>query len=84
MVILSLSFIGFQPDDAINFMQLRAKAEAGSLEDQFELSLSAAVGTLAQKKEAKDLSSTKLNKVKRHYDIFFFSITFPGIDFFLS
>ena len=52
-----------QPDDAINFVQLLAKAEPGSLEDQFELSLSAAVGTLAQKKEAKDLSSTKLNKV---------------------
>jgi len=52
-----------QPDDPIIFNQLMATVEAGSLEDEFELSLSAAVGTLAQKKEAKDLSSTKLDKV---------------------
>jgi len=52
-----------QVDNTINYVQLLAKAEPGSLEDQFELSLSAAVGTLAQKKEAKDLSATKLNKV---------------------
>uniref|UniRef100_H2ZHQ3 Coatomer subunit beta n=1 Tax=Ciona savignyi TaxID=51511 RepID=H2ZHQ3_CIOSA len=50
-------------DDPINFAQLLAKADAGSLEDQFELSLSAAVGTLKQKKEAKDPTSSKLNKV---------------------
>ncbi|CAK8683401.1 unnamed protein product [Clavelina lepadiformis] len=52
-----------QPDDPINFVQLLAKAEAGSLEDQFELSLSAAVGTLDQKKEARDPAASKLNKV---------------------
>ena len=53
----------FQPDDPIKFNQLMAKVEAGSLEDQFELSLSQAVGNLNQKKEAKDPSSTKLDKV---------------------
>jgi len=52
-----------QPDDPIKFNQLMAKVEAGSLEDQFELSLSQAVGNLNQKKEAKDPSSTKLDKV---------------------
>nr|CAB3232868.1 coatomer subunit beta-like [Phallusia mammillata] len=52
-----------QPDDPINFVQLLAKVEAGSLEDQFELSLNAAVGTLSQKKEAKDPGASKLNKV---------------------
>uniref|UniRef100_F6Z743 Coatomer subunit beta n=1 Tax=Ciona intestinalis TaxID=7719 RepID=F6Z743_CIOIN len=52
-----------QPDDPINFAQLLAKAESGSLEDQFELSLSAAVGTLNQKKEARDPTASKLNKV---------------------
>lgn len=56
-------FKSTQPDDPITFNQLMARVEAGSLEDQFELSLSAAVGTLNQKKEAKDPSSTKLDKV---------------------
>lgn len=53
-----------------------ATVEAGSLEDEFELSLSAAVGTLAQKKEAKDLSSTKLDKVTHAPDCFFLFTTF--------
>ena len=58
-----VAFSAVQPDDPINFNQLLAKAEAGSLEDQFDLSLSAAVGTLNIRKEAKDPSASKLNKV---------------------
>jgi len=58
-------FSQLQPDDPINFVQLLAKVDPGSLEDQFELSLSAAVGTLPQKKEVKDPAATKLNKVGR-------------------
>ena len=52
-----------QPDDPINFSQLLEKIESGSLEDQFELSLNAAVGDYNQKKDSKDPSSTKLDKV---------------------
>ncbi|TUL27019.1 Coatomer subunit beta [Bagarius yarrelli] len=51
-----------QPDDPISFMQLTAKNETSSKEDQFQLSLLAAMGT-TQRKEASDPLASKLNKV---------------------
>lgn len=59
------ALVSVQADDPIKFLQLIEKAETGTLEDQFELSLSAAVGAAAQKKEAKDPLSSKLNKVSQ-------------------
>merc|ERR1712131_545201 len=51
-----------QADDPISFMQLTAKNETTSKEDQFQLSLLAAMGT-SQRKEAADPLASKLNKV---------------------
>nr|DBA17676.1 TPA: hypothetical protein GDO54_003089 [Pyxicephalus adspersus] len=51
-----------QADDPISFMQLTAKSEMASKEDQFQLSLLAAMGT-TQRKEAADPLASKLNKV---------------------
>lgn len=51
-----------QADDPISFMQLTAKNETSSKEDQFQLSLLAAMGT-TQRKEASDPLASKLNKV---------------------
>ncbi|PIO16399.1 hypothetical protein AB205_0087130, partial [Aquarana catesbeiana] len=50
-----------QADDPISFMQLTAKSEMSSKEDQFQLSLLAAMGT-TQRKEAADPLASKLNK----------------------
>ncbi|XP_032832943.1 coatomer subunit beta isoform X2 [Petromyzon marinus] len=54
--------VSVQADDPITFMQLMAKSENSSKEDQFQLSLLAATGH-AQKKEAADPLSSKLSKV---------------------
>lgn len=51
-----------QPDDPISFMQLTAKNEMNCKEDQFQLSLLAAMGN-TQRKEAADPLASKLNKV---------------------
>lgn len=51
-----------QADDPISFMQLTAKNETSSKEDQFQLSLLAAMGN-TQRKEAADPLASKLNKV---------------------
>lgn len=51
-----------QADDPISFMQLTAKNEMASKEDQFQLSLLAAMGN-TQRKEAADPLASKLNKV---------------------
>ncbi|KAH0620914.1 hypothetical protein JD844_021820 [Phrynosoma platyrhinos] len=51
-----------QPDDPICFMQLTAKNEMSSKEDQFQLSLLAAMGN-TQRKEAADPLASKLNKL---------------------
>lgn len=51
-----------QADDPISFMQLTAKNEMCSKEDQFQLSLLAAMGN-TQRKEAADPLASKLNKV---------------------
>ncbi|KAG9352418.1 hypothetical protein JZ751_020832 [Albula glossodonta] len=51
-----------QADDPISFMQLTAKSETSSKEDQFQLSLLAAMGN-TQRKEATDPLASKLNKV---------------------
>lgn len=53
-----------QADDPISFMQLTAKNEMTSKEDQFQLSLLAAMGN-TQRKEAADPLASKLNKVDR-------------------
>lgn len=53
-----------QADDPISFMQLTAKNEMTSKEDQFQLSLLAAMGN-TQRKEAADPLASKLNKVRR-------------------
>ncbi|MEQ2198577.1 hypothetical protein XENOCAPTIV_014907, partial [Xenoophorus captivus] len=50
-----------QADDPISFMQLTAKNEMSSKEDQFQLSLLAAMGN-TQRKEAADPLASKLNK----------------------
>lgn len=63
-----------QADDPISFMQLTAKNETSSKEDQFQLSLLAAMGN-TQRKEASDPLASKLNKVKQHTDDA--NITFP-------
>lgn len=52
-----------QADDPISFMQLTAKNEMTSKEDQFQLSLLAAMGN-TQRKEASDPLASKLNKVR--------------------
>lgn len=52
-----------QADDPISFMQLTAKNEMTSKEDQFQLSLLAAMGN-TQRKEAADPLASKLNKVQ--------------------
>lgn len=52
-----------QADDPISFMQLTAKNEMTSKEDQFQLSLLAAMGN-TQRKEAADPLASKLNKVR--------------------
>ncbi|XP_018618343.1 coatomer subunit beta-like isoform X3 [Scleropages formosus] len=54
--------IAVQADDPIFFMQLTAKNELTSKEDQFQLSLLAAMGN-TQRKEAADALASKLNKV---------------------
>ncbi|KAG8438436.1 hypothetical protein GDO86_008931 [Hymenochirus boettgeri] len=54
--------VTIQADDPISFMQLTAKNEMSSKEDQFQLSLLAAMGT-TQRKEAADPLASKLNKV---------------------
>ncbi|KAG7482207.1 coatomer subunit beta [Solea senegalensis] len=51
-----------QADDPISFVQLTAKNEMTSKEDQFQLSLLAAMGN-TQRKEAADPLASKLNKV---------------------
>ncbi|KAM6950105.1 coatomer subunit beta [Lycodopsis pacificus] len=51
-----------QADDPISFMQLTAKNEMTSKDDQFQLSLLAAMGN-TQRKEAADPLASKLNKV---------------------
>eukprot|EP00069_Balaena_mysticetus_P011695 bmy_07190T0 len=51
-----------QPDDPISFVQLTAKNEMNCKEDQFQLSLLAAMGN-TQRKEAADPLASKLNKV---------------------
>lgn len=53
-----------QPDDPISFMQLTAKNEMNCKEDQFQLSLLAAMGN-TQRKEAADPLASKLNKVTK-------------------
>lgn len=60
-----------QPDDPISFMQLTAKNEMNCKEDQFQLSLLAAMGN-TQRKEAADPLASKLNKVTQSqiYDLF--------------
>lgn len=55
-----------QADDPISFMQLTAKNETSSKEDQFQLSLLAAMGN-TQRKEAADPLASKLNKVIQRY-----------------
>lgn len=63
-----------QADDPISFMQLTAKNEMTSKEDQFQLSLLAAMGN-TQRKEAADPLASKLNKVnllKSNISIVFF------------
>lgn len=57
-----------QADDPISFMQLTAKNEMTSKEDQFQLSLLAAMGN-TQRKEAADPLASKLNKVGRPAEI---------------
>ncbi|XP_072164945.1 coatomer subunit beta-like [Diadema setosum] len=52
-----------QADDPINFLQLLAKADSGSTEDQLTLSLTLATMGTPAKKEMADLSTSKLNKV---------------------
>lgn len=54
-----------QPDDPISFMQLTAKNEMNCKEDQFQLSLLAAMGN-TQRKEAADPLASKLNKVSKY------------------
>lgn len=54
-----------QPDDPISFMQLTAKNEMNCKEDQFQLSLLAAMGN-TQRKEAADPLASKLNKVTQY------------------
>lgn len=56
-----------QADDPISFMQLTAKNETSSKEDQFQLSLLAAMGN-TQRKEAADPLASKLNKVTPHHN----------------
>lgn len=60
-----------QADDPISFMQLTAKNEMTSKEDQFQLSLLAAMGN-TQRKEAADPLASKLNKVYRRFLLFHF------------
>lgn len=55
-----------QADDPISFMQLMAKNEMSSKEDQFQLSLLAAMGN-TQRKEASDPLASKLSKVQWWY-----------------
>lgn len=62
-----------QADDPISFMQLTAKNEMASKEDQFQLSLLAAMGN-TQRKEAADPLASKLNKVKSQKEILIFSL----------
>nr|XP_054775033.1 coatomer subunit beta-like isoform X2 [Lytechinus pictus] len=52
-----------QADDPINFLQLLAKADTGSTEDQLTMSLTLATMGTPAKKEIADLSSSKLSKV---------------------
>lgn len=59
-----------QADDPISFMQLTAKNEMTSKEDQFQLSLLAAMGN-TQRKEAADPLASKLNKVNLLKSSFF-------------
>lgn len=60
-----------QADDPISFMQLTAKNEMTSKEDQFQLSLLAAMGN-TQRKEAADPLASKLNKVHIRFLLFIF------------
>jgi hypothetical protein len=55
--------VAVQADDPISFMQLTAKNEMTSKDDQFQLSLLAAMGN-TQRKEAADPLASKLNKVQ--------------------
>lgn len=57
-----------QADDPISFMQLTAKNEMTSKEDQFQLSLLAAMGN-TQRKEAADPLASKLNKVSLYLSL---------------
>jgi len=54
--------IKVQADDPINFLQLNSMSEMGVGENQFELTLSQALG-MTGKKESDPLASSKLNKV---------------------
>ncbi|KAJ8031969.1 Coatomer subunit beta [Holothuria leucospilota] len=52
-----------QADDPINFMQLLAKADSGSSEDQLTLSLTLATMGTPAKKDTTSVTSSKLSKV---------------------
>ncbi|XP_033629126.1 coatomer subunit beta-like [Asterias rubens] len=55
--------VSVQADDPINFLQLIAKADNGSTEDQLTMSLSLATMGASAKKEMHDISASKLSKV---------------------
>lgn len=70
-----------QADDPISFMQLTAKNEMTSKEDQFQLSLLAAMGN-TQRKEAADPLASKLNKVNSEkFSVFLLCGSFGCIAF---
>ncbi|XP_071943606.1 coatomer subunit beta-like [Antedon mediterranea] len=55
--------VKIQPDDPINFMQLLANTESSSSQDQLTMSLTLATMGVSTRKEAADISSSKLSKV---------------------
>jgi len=60
--ILEKKTVKVQADDPISFLQLTSQSELGTGENQFELTLSQALG-MTGKKETDPLASSKLNKV---------------------
>ena len=52
-----------QADDPISFLQLFTKADQSVAENQFEVSLLQAIGSVGTKKDESSAISTKLNKV---------------------
>lgn len=70
-----------QADDPISFMQLTAKNEMTSKEDQFQLSLLAAMGN-TQRKEAADPLVSKLNKVDHKPSLPFIKSVYWQLDYF--